>query len=666
MEDYLDRELQRLDILIHREIVRLRARYQLSLDEFRGLYVSDRQVDALVHQPASGSVCVDELTHRSEELRKANIGSRPAAWIALEKEFKLSHFEQDVLTLALAREINLKYETLYAYLHNDVARKKPTVELALRVCSPGNRNAFLPESPLFVQGLLTMSADPADGLLGRELLVPLPVVRHLTGLDPESSIPVRTGVSDKLVSESPRLPRLLLIESRDTEAARAAIEAACHAANRKLLTIDLGTADLGGQAKRIRLLQRLENCGICLLNVPELLAVDQRAAEARHFFEAISSPLAPIWIIIPPATNWRGTIPSHAVRAIRMAEPSHEERRETWTRELPETSVTDIAALAARYSLNSSQIRSSAAYALDMLVLHGTSRAPDLNDVAEAVRAQSESTIGRFARKLAGHQDWDDLVLPASTLRQIRDVAAAMRHRHVVYAQWGFSRKYSGIEGIKVLFAGGSGTGKTMTAAVIGNDLGLEVFRVDLSGVVSKYIGETEKNLDRVFHAAQGSQSILFFDEADALFGKRSEVKDAHDRYANIEIAYLLQKFEEHDGPVILATNLRRNIDDAFSRRLHYVIEFPPPDETHRLLLWRKVFPEQTPVGNDVDFQFLATQFQLTGGDIRNVALDAAFLAAQNGVVTMREVTAAMSRQLLKQGKAPGIAEFKQYHGLLS
>jgi SpoVK/Ycf46/Vps4 family AAA+-type ATPase len=205
-----------------------------------------------------------------------------------------------------------------------------------------------------------------------------------------------------------------------------------------------------------------------------------------------------------------------------------------------------------------------------------------------------------------------------------------------------------------------------MTAGVIGNHLGLDVFRIDLSGVVSKYIGETEKNLDRVFAAARGSQSILFFDEADALFGKRSEVQDAHDRYANIEVAYLLQKFEDHNGPVILATNLRRNIDDAFSRRLHCVVEFPAPDEQLRLKLWLKIFPRQTPLAADIDFRFVASHFQLTGGDIRNVALDAAFLAAQDGgVVTMRELASALNRQLLKQGKAPSISDFKQYHALI-
>jgi ATP-dependent 26S proteasome regulatory subunit len=640
IDQYLNHELLRLDVLLHREILRLRARYRLSLDEFRGLYVSDEQVDSLVRKTPGATEIRDDLPQPCDE---------PPEW----KTFDLTPFEHEILLLALARELNLKYETIYAYLQNDVARKKPSVELALRVCSNPDRNAFLPEGRLFHTGLLQASGD---GYLGRELTLPLPVLRRLTGLAPESAVPAATTWHDDAVTASATLPRLYLIEADDPFDARSAIETACHATRRRLLTLDLAAPDL---ASRIRLLQKLECCGICLLVSTELLA----APEARRFFHDIANPAAPIWIVLPPEAHWRGVIPAHAVRIIRLTEPAHHQRIQLWK---AHASDAPAAELASRYSLGPSRIASAASYAQDMLALTNETRALDLNDIAGAIRSQSESTIGRFARRVVTNQTWDDLVLPASTLRQVRELAEAIRHRQTVYDTWGFGQKHSGIEGLKILFAGGSGTGKTMTAGVIGNHLGLDVFRIDLSGVVSKYIGETEKNLDSVFSAAHGAQCILFFDEADALFGKRSEVKDAHDRYANIEVAYLLQKFEEHNGPVILATNLRRNIDEAFSRRLHYAVEFPLPDEEHRLKLWRNIFPRQTPLSPDIDFSFLAAQFQLTGGDIRNVALDAAFLAAQDGeVVTMRQLAAALSRQLLKQGKAPSIAEFKHYYALL-
>ena len=206
-----------------------------------------------------------------------------------------------------------------------------------------------------------------------------------------------------------------------------------------------------------------------------------------------------------------------------------------------------------------------------------------------------------------------------------------------------------------------------MTASVLAGDLGLDLFRIDLSGIVSKYIGETEKNLDEIFRAAQATNAILFFDEADALFGKRSEVKDAHDRYANIEVAYLLQKMEEYDGVVILASNLSKNIDPAFSRRMHYVVEFPLPDETHRELLWRGMFPAGLPLDEDIDLAFLARQFRLAGGDIKNIVLSAAFLAASNGSqVGMQALLQATARQMIKQGKMPSANEFKQYYPLVT
>jgi SpoVK/Ycf46/Vps4 family AAA+-type ATPase len=217
-------------------------------------------------------------------------------------------------------------------------------------------------------------------------------------------------------------------------------------------------------------------------------------------------------------------------------------------------------------------------------------------------------------------------------------------------------------KGINVLFAGQSGTGKTMAAEIIAADLGLELYKIDLSSMVSKYIGETEKNLDRVFSAAREANAILFFDEADALFGKRSEVKDAHDRYANIEVGYLLQKMEEYDGVVILATNLRKNMDEAFVRRLHVAIDFPFPEEEDRLRIWRKAYPAEAPLDADVDLAFLARQFKLAGGNIRNIALLSAFLAAEDGAaIGMRQIVRAVRREYQKLGKLVTGSEFGAY-----
>ncbi len=258
---------------------------------------------------------------------------------------------------------------------------------------------------------------------------------------------------------------------------------------------------------------------------------------------------------------------------------------------------------------------------------------PTARDLDEGARQASSSRLGELAARLDPVHRWQDLVLPDRQRALLQSISSYLRHRDLVLQQWGYERTVARTQGLKAMFAGESGTGKTMAAQVLANELGLELYRVDLATVVSKYIGETEKNLDRIFAAAEGSNAILFFDEADALFGKRSGVSDAHDRYANIEVAYLLQKMEGYVGAVILATNFRSNIDDAFLRRLDFVIDFPFPEADDRRRIWQLLLPEQAPVGDDVDLDFLATRFKLSGGGIRNCSLAAAFIAAEEGGV---------------------------------
>ena len=251
-------------------------------------------------------------------------------------------------------------------------------------------------------------------------------------------------------------------------------------------------------------------------------------------------------------------------------------------------------------------------------------------------------------------------------MEQLLEICNYVTHYHTVYGNWGFGRKLSLGKGLNVLFAGPSGTGKTMAAEIMANELGLDLYKIDLSAIVSKYIGETEKNLDRVFREGQTSNAILFFDEADALFGKRSEVRDSHDRYANIEMAYLLQKMDEYEGMVILATNLRKNMDEAFARRMHFAVEFPIPDEADRLRIWQNIFPIEAPLTTTIDLSFLARQFKITGGNIKNIALGAAFLAAQDGGgITMENIIWATKREFQKLGKLCTESDFAHYFELV-
>jgi SpoVK/Ycf46/Vps4 family AAA+-type ATPase len=259
---------------------------------------------------------------------------------------------------------------------------------------------------------------------------------------------------------------------------------------------------------------------------------------------------------------------------------------------------------------------------------------------------------------------WQQLILPDDSIQQLRELCSTVRTRSQVPEEWGFASKLTGGRGVTALFAGISGTGKTMAAEVIANELGLPLFRIELAGVVSKYIGETEKNLDRVFEAATDSNAILFFDEADALFGKRTEVKDSHDRYANLEMSYLLQKMESYEGAAILATNMRQQIDDAFLPRLKFTVIFPLPDAGDRLRIWEAVWPSELPRGADVDLERMA-RLKFTGGNIKNIILAAAHsAAAARGAVGMPDLVLAVRSEYQKLGKQIDAGEVHTQLGL--
>lgn len=281
------------------------------------------------------------------------------------------------------------------------------------------------------------------------------------------------------------------------------------------------------------------------------------------------------------------------------------------------------------------------------------------DEITAAVRRLASGELDRLAVRIRPRRRWDELVLPDEQLGMVRDVVDRYRHRSQVYGGWGFAPVPSA--GVVAMFAGPPGTGKTLSAEIIAGELGLDLFRIDLAALVSKYVGETEKNLEKVFRAAEGGTMVLLFDEADAVFGKRSEVSDANDRYANVETSYLLQRLETYDGVVVLTTNYASNIDEAFLRRIHVAVEFGQPDEAERRRLWERCFPADAPVVG-LDLDFLAGRFTLTGASIRSVALAAAFrAAAASGTIGMPEVLGALRAELRKQGRLTGPADFAPY-----
>jgi SpoVK/Ycf46/Vps4 family AAA+-type ATPase len=332
---------------------------------------------------------------------------------------------------------------------------------------------------------------------------------------------------------------------------------------------------------------------------------------------------------------------------------SHEQRIKLWEREL-NLSSEDIPYLqeaAGLFYFTGGQIKDAASTALN-LAGQRSGRKLEKEDVFAACRLQSNRKLKDLARKITPNYRWEDIVLPKDRMAQLKDICSYVKYRALVYDTWGFKEKMSLGRGLNVIFSGPSGTGKTMSADIIAKELGLDLYKIDLSRIVSKYIGETEKNLSKIFEEAETSNSILFFDEADSIFGKRSEVKDAHDRYANIETGYLLQKMEEHTGIVILATNFRQNMDKAFLRRMHFIVDFPNPDKEDRHRIWKRIWPAKVPLNENIDFNSISSKFDVSGGNIKNIALSSAFLAAgQDTEVSMENIIKSIKREYQKMGK---------------
>jgi ATPase family protein associated with various cellular activities (AAA)/winged helix domain-containing protein len=674
-------ELRRLDLLLHREILRLRAGYQLSLDELRGVYISDEQVDALLAElrPPGTPDSIDELTRLAAELGAALAESSPLAPLA--RRFGLTPFERDAILVALAPELSLKYEALYGYLNNAAARRRATIDLVLRLCrrEPGDRAQLAATSRLLRDGFLE-TADAASEHrpeLARELLPAPALVAALLDLPPldsrltgavepsaerraaqvELHDAVSAALAELAVSLAPlaERPHVVLVADAAQAPESAAYRLARHVGRGLLRVFGSAWPEEPWATSALALTAQLRGDAV-------FLDVEEWGPEGRRRLPPLLTALgrARVLVVMTAAssTDWRSLVRERPAVTLRLEEPDVPARRDLWTRvlppDVPERAVSEVAE---HFRLGPAQIDDAGR----TLALSLGSDEDPRRRLFAAARGQSSGDLGHLAQLVPSRHAWNDLVLPAAVMRRLRDVSSAVAARAKVFGDWGFGRR--GGSGLMVLFAGSSGTGKTMSASVIAREIGLELYRIELASVVSKYIGETEKNLHRIFEAARRANVMLFFDEADALLGRRSEVKDAHDRYANIEVAYLLQQMEEHDGVIILASNLAKNMDQAFARRMHYVVEFPRPDAPLREKLWQKILPPEVPLGSDVDFPFLARQFELAGGDIKTVALDAAFVAAGAGrPLGMNELIAAVARQMLKQGRPVSAADFKQYH----
>ena len=631
-------------------------------DSFRGLYVNDAEFERLLSLPPAEPL-----------LWSAPPGE--GALTALAQEFGLEEFDCDVLLIALAVELDLKYERLFGYLQDDVTRKRPTVDLALHLLCPtaesriARRAHFTANAPLIASGLMKLVPDPAHTeppLLAHYLRLEESAVSHLTrqsGLDARlalfcRAVDPRLSWDDTVLDDGPReaLIAFALRARLDQRSMRLFFEGVRGAGQAETAEALAGEA---GQALLIADLERAVECRADIEAVLPALFREARFRRAVLYMESADG--LPRCLLESLAENRAGIMILSGLHAppqwfsVSFRTPGSAASRRAWRRAAEAESLqlesSALETLSGRLRMTPEQVNHTVQAARSHALWRGAAE-PATQDFLAAARAYSGQNLSALARKVDARHRWDDIVLPPDTAAQLREMCSRVEHRRRVLDEWGFGRKLSRGTGVNALFSGPSGSGKTMAAEVISSELQLDAYRIDLSGVVSKYIGETEKNLDRIFAAAENANAILFFDEADALFGKRSEVRDSHDRYANIEISYLLQKMEEYDGIAILATNLRQNLDDSFVRRLTFSLHFPFPDEDARRRIWQRIWPADLPLADDIDPAALARQLKLSGGNIRNIALAAAFAAAENNEpVSLEHVLHAARREYQKFGK---------------
>jgi hypothetical protein len=614
---------------------------------------------------------------------------------ALGEIFSLNTFEWWAFVVALAPALDLRYERIYSYLQDDVTRKFPSVDLLLHILLPEglkrleHLHYFDRDAALRALKLLLPVEDGDQKFNGlRKSFYAAPgVVDWLLGaysattaLGDWAEFYPATSDEDEMASaqgvfDTPGIPTesvildvrpVLSLCGEDFLQQELTVRQLALALGRPLLKIHL-RADEGEASPLERIYAAVRDARMlkALLYVQGGdFFIDDDGCLLPAFFAALR--LTDDCVLVSSKTSFRFSSEmlgnDYPLMRVSFEKLSVEERSELWSLMLDgagsDFSQEEITILAGQFSLTSGQIVAAASAAMSSAVQEG--RGLESGDLFEAARFHSGHHIGALAQKIEPRYVWEDLVLPETPMNMLYELVDMVQSRPLVLGTWGLGRKLTAGYGVSALFTGPPGTGKTLAAQIIANQLGIDLYRIDLSTVVSKFVGETEKNLERIFSEASESNAILFFDEADAIFGKRSEVKDAHDRYANIEVGYLLQRMENYNGIAILATNLRANLDEAFTRRLQFIVNFPFPEQEYRLRIWQVLMPPDLPHDDDLDFEVMAKRFKLAGGNIRNILVSAAFRAASNGEsVSMAHLMHGAKREFQKIGRLVQEADYE-------
>jgi len=625
-------------------------------DPYRGVYVGDAQVDRLLtptvipDELMDGAIARLALAERAAD--EAEAEGHELRLRSLTRRFGLDGLAVEAVLIALAPDVDSRFEKLYGYLHDDLTRRRasPNLVLELTGSSPLDhrcRATFGPASALARHALVVPESVDRPALT-RALSVPDRVVNYLLGHD----------------EPDPRLDGLLHrvrpVPDEHTAGVGRAVAggghcylrgsslgagvAAVEAAGARPLTVDFGfrstEQDAISVVEAALLEARLQNL---VLVAGPIDALPEGSTEAVH--RLASDDRANVLVGVGA---WDASWSRRPRLVIEASVAAGLDRRRKWR----EAGAGELAEETSLHPFRVTVDQAERALQVARLNALRYDREVAVDDVMTGVRALNAPSLERLARRVVPSVRLDDLVLPPAIFALVAEIELRARHRADVSARYGLGVGRSDGKGVTALLTGPPGTGKTMAAEAVASSLGFDLYVVDLATVVDKYIGETEKQLERVFREAEGVNGVLFFDEADALFGKRSEVSDAKDRYANLEIAYLLQRMETFDGVTVLATNLGANLDEAFLRRLDVVAELPLPDAAARLQLWDRSLGQRLPRAADVNLEMLAERYELSGGHIRNIGLLAAFLALEDDQpVAMSHLLTALQRELRKSGR---------------
>jgi hypothetical protein len=621
----------------------LRAELEILRDRIER-YIADLQ----------GKPKAQSLVENRESVRELeNSMSPPPALVMLSATFSLSPFERDILLLCAGVELDSSFARLCARAQDSQRLVHPTFSFALALLPGAHWTAITEVSPLRNWNLI--SVGEGDTLTLSPLSIDMRVLQYLVGLGYEDErlqgFITHLRAQYELPESHHEIARhIIKIWSRKYQGPAPIIQLCGYGHASKQTIAALSCARLGLELDKIecsdiptqaadqqslaRLIERQAALtGALLIDCNEVEATEYERT-VRPFIERLHA-LEVVISRAPLSTGRRFSV------QIEVRPPSSAEQSALWTRGLGGDSLkleSQIDEVVTQFQFEMPEIEATCAELASV-----TEGQFGLRALWDACRTQSRPQLEGLAQRLAASATWNDIVLPKPQLETLHTIVLHCKERRKVYVDWGFAEKSTRGLGISALFAGPSGTGKTMASEALANDLRLDLYRIDLSQVVSKYIGETEKNLRTAFDAAEASGAVLLFDEADALFGKRSQVKDSHDRYANIEISYLLQRMEAYRGLAILTTNMQEAIDPAFLRRIRFIVHFPMPDQTQRLEIWRRIFPPETPT-EDLNLNKLA-RLNIAGGNIRNIAMNAAFLAA-------KDKTAVRMKHLLRATRA--------------